>query len=555
MTGLIEQMRTYFRGLQPGQRILIVAAVAISALALVAVGWWSWAAQYEVVYSSSNPGEVEDVAKALEEQGIPFRIAESGRAVEVLDEDLGRARIAAASSGKILGFEVLDNIELGTSPQRERWAYQRALQGELQKTIGSLEEVEWSRVHLVLPERSAFLRDEQPPSASVTVKLRPGAALAGAEVRGITALVAGAVDGLKPGDVVLVNQDGALLAGGGASDAQADGTSVLGPSLLALRGAEEQRTRNAIRDALVKVLGSPDDITVGVTVEVESAVVDQLTRSKDPDSQVLISEVIHEQAGETTKPTGIPGTASNLPEQGGTQNPTAGATATSKETEQEQRSNYDYTTVEKREQQGPGDIKRISVAVVVNSDRLTSLATALATSAAAGAAAPDAAAIQAQVDVLKKQIEETVRSAAGFSKERGDAAVVTFLPFSANADVGATELSDSSLTDAANRWIPYVVILIALVMLFLFVVRPLVEAVTRASGPASIGALDANGRLIAGPNGGADDPNRQVSKGLSDRLRSMVDNFETVDAADLNRLVDLEQDATAQVLRRWIRES
>jgi flagellar M-ring protein FliF len=291
-------MRTYFRGLQPGQRILIVAAVAISALALVAVGWWSWAAQYEVVYSSSNPGEVEDVAKALEEQGIPFRIAESGR--------------AAASSGKILGFEVLDNIELGTSPQRERWAYQRALQGELQKTIGSLEEVEWSRVHLVLPERSAFLRDEQPPSASVTVKLRPGAALAGAEVRGITALVAGAVDGLKPGDVVLVNQDGALLAGGGASDAQADGTSVLGPSLLALRGAEEQRTRNAIRDALVKVLGSPDDITVGVTVEVESAVVDQLTRSKDPDSQVLISEVIHEQAGETTKPTGIPGTASNL---------------------------------------------------------------------------------------------------------------------------------------------------------------------------------------------------------------------------------------------------
>jgi hypothetical protein len=108
VTGLIEQMRTYFRGLQPGQRILIVAAVVVSALALVGVGWWSWSAQYEVVYSSSNPGEVEDVAKTFEEQGIPYRIAESGRSVEVLDQDLGRARIAAASSGKILGFEVLD---------------------------------------------------------------------------------------------------------------------------------------------------------------------------------------------------------------------------------------------------------------------------------------------------------------------------------------------------------------------------------------------------------------------------------------------------------------
>ncbi len=549
MASAIEQFRTYYAGLQPGQRGVLLGAALLSIASLVGVGWWSWGDRYEVVYSANDPLDVQEVVSALETQNIPFRIVESGRAIEVLPEDLGRARIAGAAAGKVLGFEVLDSIELGSSPQRERWAFQRALQGELVRTISALDQVEWARVHLALPDRTAFLRDETPPSASITVKLRPGAVLSAAEVRGITALVSGAVDGLHSNDVVLVNQDGALLSGGDAEAAEA--ALGGGPALMGLRTTEEKRTRNAIRDALTRVLGSPDDITVGVTVDVAASSIDQFTRSKDPDSQVLISETIREQSGESVKPGGIPGTASNLPEQGGS------SAATSKESLQEQRSNFDYTTVETREQSSAGAVKRLSIGVFVNSDRIVALATAVATAANAGKA-PDAAAIQAQIDAIQKQVEDTVRVAAGYNKERGDSVQVSFVPFSATADVGSTPSEEPAALVALERYLPYLIVLVAMALLFWFVIRPLVGAVTRASGGGGLQALEAGAigldgrRILDGPGAARTDA---AGRNLTERLRAMVDNFETVDAADLNRLVDLEQEATAQVLRRWIRES
>lgn len=550
MNGLMEQVRAFLNGLLPGQRRVLLGAVALAIATLIGVGVWGWADRYQTVFESNDAVEVQEVASTLEAQGIPHQISGDGRAVRVLPEDTGRARIAAASSGKILGFEVLDSIELGTSPQRERWTYQRALEGELAISINSLDEVEGSRVHLVLPERSAFLRDDRKPSASVTIRLKAGAVLSKLQIRGITALVSGSVDGMRPQDVVLVDSEGNLLSGAADGAETADGV----PPLMALRAAEERRTRQAIQDALSRVLGSANDVDIGVTVEVETMALERLTRSQDPESQVLISETIREESSQTQRPAGIPGTQANLPEE------PAGGAAQSQQDSLEQRSNFAYTEVEEREQVAPGTVKRVSVGVVVNAERIESIAKALVKKAAPDAE-PDPAAVTAKEQELQQKVEETVRVAMGFDKARADSLVVTFLPFSVNAaaEVPAEEADNLA---QAQVWAPLLMVLLALVLVTWFVVRPLVGAVTRAAGPPeppplSVVVPDAAGALTdkqAGADGASVGEDGKDSRSLTERLRGMVDNFENVDAADLNRLVDLEREATAQVLRRWIRE-
>jgi flagellar M-ring protein FliF len=548
---MLEQVKEYFGGLEPGPRRILMGTIVLTIFALAGVGWWSWTDRYKVVFSSNNPSEVQEVASVLEEEGIPYMVSQDGLAVEVLPQHEGQARIAGASAGKVIGFEVLDAIELGTSPQRERWAYQRALQGELAKTINSMDEVEASRVHLVIPERSAFIRDQRPPSASVTINLQPGAALSKNQLRGITSMVAGAVDGLPASEVVLVDGEGRLLSGPDERSEELGGM----PDLLALREAEEQRTRNSILEAMVSVLGSPNDVTVGVTVDVETSANLKTTRSQDPNTQVVVSETIREEKSDSVQPEGVPGVDANLPEEA------AGTNRTETQSTLEQRSNYAYTEVNEQEERSPGTIKRLSVGVVVNSDRVELLAKALVKEPDQDLADVDIEAARAKAAELQQQIENTVKMAMGYDETRMDSVVVTFLPFSATETTTGAETAEESFF--IERYGPILLGGLGLLLFFWVIIRPLVGAVVRASTPAGSVVDDMGGDpddlsgLLPDVYAGLSDDEmkqRQATRNLSDRLRSMVDNYESVQSDDLNRLVDLERESTAQVLRRWIRK-
>ena len=562
MANIFDQLRKYYEGLQPGQQRILVAAVVLALVSLVAVGWWSANDGYRPLFSTGDPSEVRMVAAALDEQSIPYQVSPDGSTLLVRPEDEGRARVASASAGKVLGYELLDSIELGTSPYREQKTYQRSLEGELSRTVSSLEKVAAARVHIVLPERSAFLRDDRPPSASVQLRLRPGAVLTPLEVRGITALVSGAVEGLRSADVVLVDQDGALLSGGAQEDAALAGV----PSLVALKRQEELRTSNAIAEALERVLGTPQAISIGVTVELETTARDTTRRTVDPEGSALISESIRDEASESVRPGGVPGTEANLPEAGG--EPT---NATQNTQISEIRNNYEPSRVEAREVTAPGTVKRVSAGVVVDSAAVRKLAVAMLAAAAGDGAegAPTTEAVDTKVKELEKQIEQTARTAMGFDDERGDGLSVTFLPFSAtDSDLLEADTSGPFLTETTQSLL---LLALAVLLFFFLVIRPLVAAVARAAQPPLPPALEAgadaaltssltdgragsDGRPLLGAAEGDDAAKREVSRNLTERLRNMVDNFENVDAADLNRLVDLEREGTAQVLHRWIRE-
>lgn len=520
-----EQLKTFYLGLAARERSIFTAAVLASLIALGGVFFWASQDTWKSVYTSGDPSEVQSAAGILDEKGIPYRISPDGLRLETTAINLGRARIETASAGKTPGFETLENIKLGTSPQRERWAYQRALEGELVRTVNALDEVKASRVHLVLPERSAFLREERPASASVTVQLVAGKTLKKRQIQGITSLVAGAVDGLEVDGVVLVDDNGRLLSSARDED---DVTMGL-PILFEARQAYESRYRKTVVNALTPILGSEDAMSVAVTVDVDPTMVESTVKELNPDTQVTISEQVREDNSTSETAGGVPGVEANLPENAG-----ANRKGNTNSSTSELSTNYDYTTTQKRTIQRAGKIDKVNVAVMVDDARLTELV------AAAGGGA--------DISAIKKQIDEAVRVAIGFDAERGDSISVAFMPFTVQS-VDESELVGDSWnpTDMA----PYLIALVSLVLFFAFVVLPVMRAVTSASAAGSgKGDVIARAANRFGSSGEMGEGEEGIN--LADRLRMLVDNFEPVEAQDLNRLVELQEDASAQVLRRWI---
>ena len=527
MQQFVEQIRTFYRGLGSRERGIFSAALIASFMTLGGVFYWASQDTWRPVFTSSDPSEVQAAAAIMEEKNVPYRISPDGMRLETTAPNVGRARIEAASAGKTPGFETLENIKLGTSPQRERWAYQRALEGELVRTINALAEVKASRVHLVLPERSAFLREERPASASVTCQLEVGRTLSKSQVQGITSLVAGAVDGLETSAVVLVDDKGRLLSTELDEDEMTAGLT----GLFEARRAHEARYRRTVLSALTPILGAEDAMSIAVTVDLDSTMVESTTKELDPNTQVTISEQVREETSTNQTAGGVPGVEANLPE-----NNNAGRQGTTERATNELSSNYDYTTTQRRTVQRAGKINRVNVAVMVDDARIAELV----------AAAGDAA----DAEAIKTQINDAVRVAMGFDETRGDSVSVSFMPFSEPV-LDSSELVGE--TWDPTELAPYGVALVTIVLFFVFVILPAMRAVGAASSAAAAGS---SGDVLAraagrfGRGGALNEGEEGVN--LAERLRMLVDNFEPVEAQDLNRLVELQMDASAQVLRRWV---
>lgn len=527
MQQYVEQMKTFYRGLGSRERGIFTAALIASFLTLGGVFYWASQDTWQPVFTSSDPGEVQSAAAILEEKNVPYRISPDGMRLETTAQNVGIARIEAASAGKTPGFETLENIKLGTSPQRERWAYQRALEGELVRTINALDEVKASRVHLVLPERSAFLREERPASASITCQLEVGRTLSKAQVQGITSLVAGAVDGLEVSDVVLVDDKGRLLSTEADDDEMTAGLT----GLFEARQAYEARYRKTVLSALTPILGAEDAMSIAVTVDLDPTMVESTVKELDPNTQVTISEQVREESSSNQTAGGVPGVEANLPE-----NANAAKKGTTERATNELSTNYDYTTTQRRTVQRAGKINRVNVAVMVDEARIAELVSA--------------AGDGANAESVKNQINEAVRVAMGFDETRGDSVSVSFMPFSEPV-LDTSELIGE--TWDPTELAPYVVALVTIVLFFMFVILPAMRAVGAAASSAAAGG---SGDVIAraagrfGRGGSLGEGEEGVN--LAERLRMLVDNFEPVEAQDLNRLVELQMDASAQVLRRWV---
>jgi len=416
LTTLQQQFLTYWKKQSPGKQITL-AALLLSVLILTPVLVnWANTPSYSVAYSGLSEEDAAQIVQKLDENNITYQLKNSGT-IEVPSDQVYSTRLLMAREGlpqsSTVGYELFSGSSmLGMTEFTQKVNYQRAVEGELERTIGSLEAVEAVRVHLVIPEKSLLTAQQTLATASVTIQVASGQLLDDSQVRAVTHLVASSVEGLQPESVVVVDSEGNLLASGTSSDSEMNMAAK--DDQRAIENAYALEVQRRVQTLLDKILG-PNRSIVQATVEMDWTQREVTSNTYAP-TEVAIrsSQVINESSTSGDAAGGVPGAASNLP--------TPVATTTGDGSSSYQRSeetlNYEVSQVQSHEIIAPGQVARISVSVMV--DGITD---------------------QAQMDIIKS----AVQVAAGIDSTRGDQIVVESFAFD------RTALDDLSAELAARQ--------------------------------------------------------------------------------------------------------
>lgn len=408
-----DRLKQAWSNLTSAQRVAVgVGAVALLALALY-VGFWTQTPDYATLYTGLSEEDAAAIVDQLRTLGVPYRLLQGGTAIQVPAREVYNVRLEMAKQGLpkggTVGFELFDGGQLGNlgmTDFMQRVNYQRALEGELARTIASMEPVASARVHIVIPEPSLFISEERAPTASIVLGLKPNAELTRTQVRAITYLVASSVEGLKPSNITLVDVAGNILSAAGEADA-VPSTLAASTGQLEVQRAYERELETRLQTMLDQALGPNRALVrVSATFNWDQKQINSETYAPLTDGVgVVRSETSREETfeGTGTPAGGVPGVDSNA--QTPTY-PTAGSTGPSKYTRQDTTRNYEVSKVVQSVVQAPGTLQRLSVAVLMD-DKIP----------------------QAQAE----SIQAMMVAAAGIDATRGDTVAVQRIPFEAQA--------------------------------------------------------------------------------------------------------------------------
>ncbi|HVL75521.1 MAG TPA: flagellar basal-body MS-ring/collar protein FliF [Noviherbaspirillum sp.] len=423
-TGLVGFAQT------PGGRNFFLMLGVAAVLAVMSVIWmWSKEPDYRVLFSNFSDRDGGAIVAALQQMNVPYKFADGGGAILVPSSQVHDVRLRLASQGLPkggnVGFELMENQRLGVSQFLEQVNFQRALEGELARSIQSVAAVQAARVHLALPKNSVFVRDQQKPTASVLLNLHPGRSLDEQQVSAIVHLVASSVPELPTKNVTVVDQNGNLL-----SDKGKKGANTLDPTQLKYVQELQQSIVRRIESIITPIVG-PGNVRAEATADVDFSHTEQAAEIYTPNQAPGASAIRSQQSSEsrTTTPNGavgVPGALTNQPPAPATAPIVADAAATAPGAApaaapaptNEQRDttvNYEVDKTVRYVQQPMGGIRRLSVAVVVNFKRDFD--------------AEGKPIMRALSDDEKNQITDLVREAMGFNRERGDSLNVVNSPF------------------------------------------------------------------------------------------------------------------------------
>jgi len=425
--------------LRANPKIPLMVAGAAAVAIIVAMVLWAKQPDYRTLYSNLSDQDGGAIVTQLTQMNIPYRFSDTGGALEVPADKVHELRLRLAQQGLpkggAVGFELLDQEKFGISQFSEQVNYQRALEGELARTIETLGPVKTARVHLAMPKPSLFVREQKSPSASITVNLEPGRAMDEGQISAVVHLVSSAVAGLPPGNVTLVDQAGHLLTQSNTSGRD------LNDAQLKYAGDVEGRIQRRIEAILSPIVGN-GNVHAQVTAQIDFANKEQTEENYRPNGDaaqaVLRSRQINETEQSGGSAGGVPGALSNQPapantapittpaannqqNANGQQNQNAQQTSTAatsgpRNSSRNETSNYEVDRTIRHTKMNVGDVQRLSVAVVVNYRTLAN-----------GKPLPLTA------DQLK-QIENLTREAMGYSETRGDSLNVVNSQFNATDD-------------------------------------------------------------------------------------------------------------------------
>ncbi|MFO8154369.1 flagellar basal-body MS-ring/collar protein FliF [Thioalkalivibrio sp.] len=548
MASSLAVINDQFRGLVslPLERqIGLIVALAAALTLVVSLVLWLTRPNYVVLFPNLPEQESAQVLEALEQSGVPFRLDPVSGAVQVPSAQLHEARLKLATEGlpkaSGFGFELLEKDQgLGTSRLIEDARYHRAIEGELARSIATLNSVESARVHLALPRQSVFVRERSQPTASVLVNLYAGRSLDEGRAAGIVHLVSSSIPDLNPENVTVVDQRGRLLT---QPHSHMDGLAGSGRQLDFTRRLEEGYVRR-IMDIISPIVGS-DAIRAQVAAEVDFSRVERTTEAYDPERSAVRSEQISEDERRDRGMAGVPGALSNQPPETGVIGEAGEAGVQQDQPGSVSRRsvrNFELDRTVSHIREAPGGVQRLSVAVVVDHQER-----------------PNAEGVLERgplSDDEMARITTLVREAVGFDAERGDSVNVI------NASFRPVETPEP-LPEAPLWQEPWVMDLtktvlavIMVVVLALTVVRPLLRSLAER-GVASRQEGEDLARLAltdegAGAVGTAEAPGvgQEAHKALAGPQAAQRSYDNNLEAA--RNIVREDPRRVAQLMKNWM---
>ncbi|NOZ06843.1 MAG: flagellar M-ring protein FliF [Chloroflexi bacterium] len=529
----------------------IVTSILLAA-GVVLVGFfalWVRSPDYAVLLSGLSEQDAAAVVESLKKNNVPYQLDDTSSVVLVPASRVAEVRLSLAKEGLPkggeVGFELFDTTNLAMTDFTQKVNYQRALEGELARTIDSIDSVQKSRVHIVIPQPSLYSQEENTTTASILLDLKPGRTLNNAQIAGVTHLVSGSVEGLKPENLTIIDTHGNVLNGSSAGNGSSGTSLDLSTSQMEQQRQVEEQIRRKVQAMLNQVEG-PNNTVVRVAAvinwdqkEIDSEEYITPTNSSGvlrsaQQSQEIYNGNAADQAG------GIPGTASNVPGAAPSYQTTSGVTGTTSYQKTDSTLNYEVSKVVTHHVLAPGQIKKLSVSVLV--DQIT-----------------DTQHLQA--------VRDAVAAAAGIDSARGDELVVQSVSF----DRTFLKEQNKAMKDAERmalyfsiaRW---VALALGLIVMFLFMrgafqglgYRPIIETseLVLAEGDAGAGAGAVAALSAAAP------PDQQVDeegialpeKAALPDLEFPEDTPEQAVFRHIQVMAKAQPDALARVVKFWLDE-
>lgn len=522
MASLMTNVMQMLNRFNPRQRLVVTVAMVGIVSALVALVMWANRPEYELLFANLEPDAASSIVAGLRDNNVSYKISNNGKSIYIPKEHVSEMRLKFVQStdmhGGVVGYELFEQNQMGMTTFMQRLNMRRALEGELMRTINQMPEILQSRVHLVIPENRLFEKDRK-GSASVLLHIRPGREVSAAQVQGITAMVANSVENLATSDVAVLSASGVMLSKGGES-------AVVGSanSKWELQGTIEGEFQRKVTEMIEGIVGYGNSV-VNVAVELDFDRIERTVEEVDPDKVAILSEETYSEnndnkAGQAEKTT----------------------------------SNYELSRKLEHYISDVGNIKKISVAVLVNGKYEES-------AAADGETGDGSPTYVARTNEELEEIALLVKSTIGFDESRGDNVQVRNLPFeTAAASASAKTLEKMIENERYEKFGLYGAVAIALLMGF-FVLRKILNSsidnwmVIREPATNALAGAGGDRALPASESGAIGRESSGTSdlylKKLSPEAREKVRLHDSM-SEEITQFVDTSPEKTAQLVRGWL---
>ena len=527
-----SQLSERFATLSQGQKVAALVLATVTIGSILAMSFWIKTPDLQLLYANLSEQDASAIVDNLKSQKIPYELSNQGKTIRVPANQVHEVRLKMASEGlpegSEVGLEIFDKTSLGMTDFIQKLNFQRALQGELSRTIKTLDAVDHARVHLVIPKQTLFIREKPKGKASVTIKTKAGKFLNESQVQGIVHLVSASVEGITADNVVVVDVKGNLLSGSQEMNAGAARSS----SNYQHKRRVEQELEKNILAMLEDALGQ-GMVIARVTADLDFEKNDQTEEIYDPDSAVVRSSQTASESVVGATPTGgVIGVQAQLPA-GQNEGGTGTSGQPSKRDKNNQVQNFEINKITRVVSKPTGTVKKLSVAVMIN-----------------GIMAENDAGdeeYQARTQEEMDKYTQIVQSAVGYNQERGDQIKVENIQFDRSVEQQRLQdLEREKNIDLAFQVGKYILGLIFVILFYTRAIKPMITWITTSVEDKEEAAAE---EVTEEGRSDAQLAEEEEMKRLEETLLNSAEMRKSV-----TEFIEKDPKYTAGVVRKWLRE-